>query len=107
MQHRRVYLAYAVGTALAALVCLAMTALTIAVAASNGTVVDQSGVTAEDRVLVGVFAVLTLILTPTAVYRFRRLRRISDEAPTSRDCEQHGGHLTSRVGRQLTRVGGG
>lgn len=81
VQHRRVYLAYAVGTALAALVCLAMTALTIAVAASNGTVVDQSGVTAEDRVLVGVFAVLTLILTPTAVYRFRRLRRISDEAP--------------------------
>ena len=60
-----------------------MTALGLAVVAGNGTVVDQAGVQAEDRVIGGLSAVLTLILVPTAVYRFRRLPRNPDGGPNA------------------------
>lgn len=75
IRNRPLYLTYAVGTALAAFVCLAMTCLGIAVLATDGSIIDQTGVTTEDRLFVGVLAVLTLVLIPTAFYRLRRARR--------------------------------
>lgn len=67
--------AYAIGTLAAAVVCLAMTALGIAVLVTDGAVVDQSGVTGDDWALLALFAVLSLVLAPTAVVRTRRVRR--------------------------------
>ena len=72
---RPLYLIYAVGTAVAAFVCLVMTCLGIAVLVTDGSVVDQTAVTTEDQVFVGVFAILTVVLTPTAVYRLRKARQ--------------------------------
>jgi hypothetical protein len=72
---RPFYLAYAVGTALAALVCLAMTGLSIAVLITDGAIVDQAGATGEDRLFLGIFVALSLVLIPTAVHRLRRVRR--------------------------------
>jgi hypothetical protein len=75
IRNRPLYLAYAIGTALAALVCLAMTGLGIAVLVTRGKLVDQEGVTAEDWLLVGVTAALTVVLIPTAIYRLRKFRK--------------------------------
>lgn len=71
---RPLYLTLAIGTALAAFVCLAVTVLGVAVLVTHGSVIDHTGACAEDRVFVGVFALLTVILTPTAVHRLRRSR---------------------------------
>jgi hypothetical protein len=79
IRNRPLYLAYAMGTALAAMACLAMTCLGIAVLVTNGSVVDQAGATTEDRLMVGLFGTLTLILTPTAIRRLRRARDASEE----------------------------
>lgn len=68
-------MAYAVGTVVAAAACVAMTALGIAVLVTNGTAVDQSGPTSDDWELFAMFAVLSLVLVPTAVFRIRRVRR--------------------------------
>lgn len=78
---RPLYLAYAVVTALAALVCLAMTGLQVAVLVTDGSVVDQPGASSQDRWFVGVFAVLTLVLVPTAIYRLRRARQRGEPKP--------------------------
>jgi hypothetical protein len=75
IRHRRLYLAYAVGTVLAACLCLAMTCLGIAILVTDGAAIDQARATPEDRIFVGVFAGLTLILIPTALFRLRRSRR--------------------------------
>lgn len=80
---RPVYLAYAIGTAVAAGVCLAMTVLGIAVLATNGSAIDQAGATTEDQVFVGIFALLTLVLTLTAAHRVRRYRRSRGNPPTN------------------------
>lgn len=68
-------MAYAVGTVVAAAVCVAMTALMIAVLATHGAVTEQAGTSREDWVYLAVFAVLSLILIPTGVFRIRRVRR--------------------------------
>ena len=75
VRSRPLYLAYAVGTALAAIVCLAMSVLGIAVLVTDGSAVDQAGVSTGDRLLVAAITVLTLVLIPTAIYRLRRARR--------------------------------
>lgn len=68
-------MAYAVGTVVAAAVCVAMTALMIAVLATHGAVTEQAGTSREDWVYLAVFAALSLILIPTGVFRIRRVRR--------------------------------
>jgi hypothetical protein len=75
VRNRPLYLVYAIGSAVAALVCLAMTCLGVAVLLTDGAVVDQSGVTAEDWLFLGAAAVLTIVLIPTAIYRLRRSRK--------------------------------
>jgi hypothetical protein len=75
VRNRPLYLIYAIGSAVAALVCLAMTCLGVAVLVTDGAVVDQAGVTAEDWLFAGVAAVLTVVLIPTAIYRLRRSRK--------------------------------
>jgi hypothetical protein len=67
--------AYAIATVVAAAACVAMTALGIAVLVTNGTAVDQSGLTSDDWELFAMFVVLSLVLVPTAVVRMRRVRR--------------------------------
>lgn len=67
-------MAYAVGTVVAAAICVAMTALSVAVLSTHGAVVEQAGATREDWVFLAVFAALSLILIPTAVVRIRRVR---------------------------------
>lgn len=66
---------FAVGTAIAAVVCLGMTVLTIAVVLTDGAAIDQTSVTVGDWVWVAVFVGLTLILAPTTVWRVGRARR--------------------------------
>ncbi|NHN55666.1 hypothetical protein G9U51_07725 [Calidifontibacter sp. DB0510] len=74
---RVMYAGYAVGTALAALVCVLMTIFSVAVLATGGDFVDQQGTTMSDWMSAGVFAVLSAILIPTARFRFRTLRNRS------------------------------
>jgi mRNA interferase MazF len=62
LRSRPLYIAYAVGILWASLGCLAMTALGIAVLLTDGSAADQAGVTTEDRVFVGIFALLTIVL---------------------------------------------
>jgi hypothetical protein len=81
-RNRPLYLAYAIGTAVAAIVCVAMTALGLAVLATDGSAIDQAGTTTEDKVYVGIFALLTLVLAPTAVHRLRRCREGHGKPPT-------------------------
>jgi hypothetical protein len=68
-------IAYAVGTAVAAAICVAMTGLMIAVLVTHGAVTEQAGTSREDWVYLAVFGALSLILIPTGVFRIRRLRR--------------------------------
>ena len=68
-------MAYAVGTVVAAAVCVAMTALMIAVLVTDGAVTEQAGTSREDWVALAVFTALSLILIPTSVFRIRRARR--------------------------------
>jgi hypothetical protein len=75
IRNRPLYVAYAIGSAVAAVVCWAMTCLGVAVLVTDGAVVDQPGDTAEDWLFVGVSAVLTIVLVPTAIYRLRRARK--------------------------------
>lgn len=67
----------AVGTVLAALVCLGMLALGVAVVLSDGAVVDAPRATGDDRAAVAVFGLLTMVLVPLAVRRWRRWRSSS------------------------------
>lgn len=69
---RTLFSVYAVGTAAAAVVTAAMTAVGVATLASDGAFVDQHGFRAEDWLWTAAFAVLTLVLVPTAGYRLRR-----------------------------------
>lgn len=73
VRHRGVYGAFAVATVLAALVSLAMTALAIAVIATDGSVIEQPGHSLQDWVAVVAFALLTALLVPTATIRIRKL----------------------------------
>lgn len=73
VRHRGIYGAYAVATALAALVSLVMTALAIAVITTDGSVIEQPGHSLQDWVAVVAFALLTAILVPTATIRIRKL----------------------------------
>lgn len=75
IRNRPLYLAYAVGTAVAAVVCTALTGLGIAIWMTDGSVIGQAGASNEDRVFVGVSALLALVLIPTAIYRLRRARQ--------------------------------
>jgi len=68
-------MAYAVGTVVAAAACVAMTVLGIAVLLTSGNAVDQSGLTSDDWALFAMFAVLSLVLVPTSVFRIRGVRR--------------------------------
>lgn len=68
-------MAYAVGTVVAAAVCVAMTALMIAVLVTHGAVTEQAETSREDWVYLAVFGALSLILIPTGVFRIRRVRR--------------------------------
>lgn len=65
---------WAGATVLAAIVCLGMTALGIAVVATDGAVVDDHSATASDWVSIPVFALLTLLLTVIAMRRIGRAR---------------------------------
>lgn len=82
---RRLFAAMAVGTGLAAVVCAAMLVLGIAVLASDGAVHAPTA-TGEDRAAVALFGVLTLILVPLAVRRWR-LWRTSRPAKGARPRE--------------------
>lgn len=82
IRSRSLYIAYAVGTLIAALVCLGMTVLGIAIVLTDGSAVDQTGVTTEDRAFVGIFALLTLVLAPTAIYRLNKARTWPETAGT-------------------------
>jgi hypothetical protein len=66
---------YAIGTVLAAGVCLAITALAVAVLVTDGAVANQTGVGGDDWAMLAMFGVLSLVLVPTAVVRMRRVRR--------------------------------
>ena len=65
---------WAGATLLAAIVCLGMTALGIAVVATDGAVVDDHSATASDWVFIPVFALLTLLLIVIAIRRIGRAR---------------------------------
>jgi hypothetical protein len=65
---------WAGATVLVAIVCLGMTALGIAVVATDGAVVDDQSATARDWVFIPVFALLTLLLTVIAIRRIGRAR---------------------------------
>lgn len=75
--HRLFYGAFTAVTVLAAVVSLAMTALGIAVIATDGSVIEQDGHSLEDWAFVGFFALFTVFLTamlaPTATFRLLRL----------------------------------
>ncbi len=68
-----------------ALTVIAMTVLGIAVIVTHGSVIDEKATSSEDWVFTVVFAVLSVILAPTAVCRVRRLRhaRSHSRLPTS------------------------
>lgn len=74
MQRSRFYPAYAIGTAVAALVCLLLAVMGAAVLITDGSVVDEAGATSEDWLTFGILATLTVVLVPTAVVRLKRLR---------------------------------
>lgn len=67
--------AYAIFTVLAAVFCVAVTILLIAVLATDGAVVDEAGWGRGDWARLAWAAVLSLVLVPTAVVRMRRVRR--------------------------------
>lgn len=78
--NKLLYGAFAVATVIACLLSLAMTLLGIAVIATDGAVIDQQGHSLADWLSVVFFGLLTAILVPTSVFRFRRLRA-RDDAP--------------------------
>lgn len=45
--------------------------------ATNGSAIDQAGATTEDKIFVGIFALLTLVLTPTAVHRLNVAAKVT------------------------------
>lgn len=71
---RVVYACYAIGTVLSAAVSAAMALLGVAVIVTDGSAIDQDGSTGSDWAFTAFFAVLSLILIPTARFRLRRVR---------------------------------
>lgn len=67
---------YAMGTAVAAVVCIAMTGLLVAVLVTDGAAWEATGTSVEDWAALVAFALLSLVLIPTAVYRIRRVIRL-------------------------------
>jgi hypothetical protein len=94
---RLVERAWAWGTLAAALVCGAMTALGVAVLATDGAVIGQVGTSAEDWSATLVFAVLTGILGWLGLSRLRRLRQIPRDGGGLRagSCASQSGPLHS------------
>ncbi len=85
---RPIYLAYTVGTIVAALFSTGMAILGIGVIATGGSLIDEPQVTFEDWAFTGLFALLSVTLVPTAVFRVRRLRMAEtteSEAPQGRE----------------------
>lgn len=75
---RPFYVAYTVGTVLAALVTSALTVLGIGILATGGSLIDEPSITFEDWKQTGLLALLSVVLIPTAVFRIRRLRATDD-----------------------------
>ena len=78
---RAAWVVYAYATTVAAALCVGLSALSVAVLATGGAVVDQPGTTGEDWLTLAVSLVGSAVLIPTARWRLRRLkRRRPDEA---------------------------
>jgi hypothetical protein len=82
---RRLERAWAWAALAAALVCAAMTALGVAVLATDGTAVEQVGTSSEDWSATLLFAVLTGVLGWLGVSRLRRLRQTRRDDDRLRD----------------------